>query len=301
MFNDVTVGNTDIPGLAGYAAGTGYDEATGLGSLNAAALVANWVAGSNPITVSLSVPTSATVVSGQPVAFSGSATDPTSGSALTYIWSFGDGATSSGASVSHTYHLLGTTKQTFNAVLTATDGTYTQASSAVAVTVSPAGVSAYITLPVTSTGVLPGTPIAFTGAATTQNAGTISTYSWNFGDNTTATGASVTHAFQENADSGYLVTLTATDSTGATGTASITLFADLNSEMDVNGDGSIDVRDLLALSAAWNPSVQATGTGPGGPGAFFGLDFAADLNGAGRVDDTDVDLWISHFAPQVIQ
>jgi hypothetical protein len=42
IFNDVTQGNSNVPGLIGFAAGQGYDLATGLGSVNAANLVANW-------------------------------------------------------------------------------------------------------------------------------------------------------------------------------------------------------------------------------------------------------------------
>lgn len=52
-FNDITLGNNSVPGLVGYgssntewAAGPGYDMATGLGSVNAANLVANWTADS---------------------------------------------------------------------------------------------------------------------------------------------------------------------------------------------------------------------------------------------------------------
>ncbi len=39
-FHDVTTGSNSVPGLAGYAAGPGYDPATGLGSVDAAALAA---------------------------------------------------------------------------------------------------------------------------------------------------------------------------------------------------------------------------------------------------------------------
>ncbi|MBV8631143.1 MAG: Ig-like domain repeat protein [Silvibacterium sp.] len=42
VFNDVTQGNNNVPGQTGAAAGPGYDLATGLGSVNAANLVANW-------------------------------------------------------------------------------------------------------------------------------------------------------------------------------------------------------------------------------------------------------------------
>jgi subtilase family serine protease len=42
IFNDITVGNNDVPGQVGYPAQVGYDLATGLGSVNAANLVNAW-------------------------------------------------------------------------------------------------------------------------------------------------------------------------------------------------------------------------------------------------------------------
>lgn len=42
IFNDITQGNNNVPGQMGNAAGVGYDLATGLGSVNAANLAANW-------------------------------------------------------------------------------------------------------------------------------------------------------------------------------------------------------------------------------------------------------------------
>jgi pseudomonalisin len=48
VFHDITIGNNGVPGVAGYTAGTGYDLATGLGSVDASALVTHW---SDAITV----------------------------------------------------------------------------------------------------------------------------------------------------------------------------------------------------------------------------------------------------------
>jgi hypothetical protein len=42
IFNDITLVSTNIPGETGFAAGTGYDETTGLGSVNVSNLVNNW-------------------------------------------------------------------------------------------------------------------------------------------------------------------------------------------------------------------------------------------------------------------
>jgi len=46
VFHDVTGGNNSVPGVAGFNAGTGYDEATGLGSVDASLLVNHWSDGS---------------------------------------------------------------------------------------------------------------------------------------------------------------------------------------------------------------------------------------------------------------
>jgi subtilase family serine protease len=42
VFHDVVTGDNSVPGVAGYACGPGYDLATGLGSVDASALVSNW-------------------------------------------------------------------------------------------------------------------------------------------------------------------------------------------------------------------------------------------------------------------
>lgn len=42
VFHDVTSGNNSVPGVAGFNAGAGYDQATGLGSFDANLLVNHW-------------------------------------------------------------------------------------------------------------------------------------------------------------------------------------------------------------------------------------------------------------------
>ena len=296
VFHDVTSGSDSVPGVPGYTATQGYDLATGLGSLDATALVNNWVKGANPISVAIATPATAavTVASGGPVTFIGTGQDTVGGSTLTYLWNFGDGspiATVAGPLL-HTYTIQGKANQTFTATFTVSDGTYVQSSS-VQVTVTPAGVSAYIALPVTNVGILPGIPITFTAdtidtQTRNQNA-TIASYSWSFGDGTSpVSGPTVTHTFPENATTVDTVTLTATDSTGATGQTTLNVIADLSYALDVNSDGSVDVTDLLSLAAAWNPNLQATAAN------LNGINLAADLNGDGVVNDLDLTDWINN-------
>jgi pseudomonalisin len=42
VFHDITVGNNSVPGQAGFKAALGYDQATGLGSIDASVLVNHW-------------------------------------------------------------------------------------------------------------------------------------------------------------------------------------------------------------------------------------------------------------------
>jgi pseudomonalisin len=48
VFHDITSGNTSVPGLTGFAAGTGYDQATGIGAPDAFLLVQHWTDTSGP-------------------------------------------------------------------------------------------------------------------------------------------------------------------------------------------------------------------------------------------------------------
>lgn len=52
VFHDITSGNNSVPGVTGYSCTAGYDLATGLGSIDASALVSNW-AGSSPAPASV--------------------------------------------------------------------------------------------------------------------------------------------------------------------------------------------------------------------------------------------------------
>jgi pseudomonalisin len=44
-FHDITSGDNSVPGVTGYSCGFGYDQATGLGSVDGAVLIANWGSG----------------------------------------------------------------------------------------------------------------------------------------------------------------------------------------------------------------------------------------------------------------
>jgi hypothetical protein len=47
-FRDVVSGDNSVPGVSGFSAGQGYDLTTGLGSIDAEALVRGWAAAEFP-------------------------------------------------------------------------------------------------------------------------------------------------------------------------------------------------------------------------------------------------------------
>jgi uncharacterized membrane protein len=69
VFHDITAGNNSVPGLTGFSAGVGYDQASGLGSVDVNELVTHWSSGQAAPGIQLSLSatslTVATAGSGQ--------------------------------------------------------------------------------------------------------------------------------------------------------------------------------------------------------------------------------------------
>ena len=64
VFHDVTAGNNGVPGVTGFAAGTGYDLATGLGSVDVRALASAYGAASGPTLAVTAAPSSVSFAAG---------------------------------------------------------------------------------------------------------------------------------------------------------------------------------------------------------------------------------------------
>ncbi|MEM8486621.1 MAG: PKD domain-containing protein [Bacteroidota bacterium] len=143
------------------------------------------------------------------VDFDGSASTD-DGSITAWDWDFGDGNSSAGETVSHTYGASGT----YTVVLTVTDNVGATGSTSVDVEVTENQ------LPVasfTATQVAGTFDADFDGSASSDD-GSITDWDWDFGDGNTGAGETITHAFA--AAGTYTVVLTVTDNTGQTGTLS---------------------------------------------------------------------------------
>ena len=172
------------------------------------------------------------------VTFDGSGSSDPDGDTLTYSWNFGDGDSKSGSAPSATH--IYTNAGTYQATLTVSDGTHQVTSKPIPVLVSGDGITrgqptAAITVDRKS-GTVPLT-IHFNGSTSTASSDTdnIVRYAWNFGDGSTASGRTVTHTFTVIGE--YSVSLTVTDSSGASNTTT----------MKINGTENKDIRKLLPL------------------------------------------------------
>ncbi len=134
--------------------------------------------------------------------------DPDVGDSFTRLWNFGDGTTSTSTSPSKTY----ASDATYTVTLFVTDGWGNVASTTRTVVIAePAG----NLRPIAAIGnpVCIARTCNFFGTGSSDPNGDAITYSWDWGDATTAgTGATPTHTFAAN--QAYTVTLTVTDAWG---------------------------------------------------------------------------------------
>lgn len=139
----------------------------------------------------------------------GSTSTDADGHVASHAWDFGDGTTATGPTASHTYATPGAKQVT----LTVTDdqGLPTSITQTVTVQLPPNQVpTASFTHSET------GLSTSVDAAGSTDADGTLAGYAWTFGDGSTATGVTATHAYAVSGT--YTVTLTVTDDRGDTAT-----------------------------------------------------------------------------------
>ena len=155
------------------------------------------------------------VLTFEDVIFKGSGSSDVDGTLLWYIWDLGDGAVGYGPTVTHSYSNNGI----YTVALTVTDDDGSESEHTVEVTVlNRAPVSVAGDNLTTRTGV----PLRLDGRSSYDIDGTIVLFSWDFGDGSRATGATVTHSFPSSSE--FVVLLTVTDDDGATAISSMTVF-----------------------------------------------------------------------------
>jgi len=219
----------------GVTTTTSYDAA---GTYNVTLVVTDDVgqtaSRSQGVTVSLSsaaAPSAAFVFSpgspavGEPLFFDASTSAAATGHSITsYAWTFGDGTTGTGRTLTKTvgYASAGT----YNVVLTVTDDLGHTGSTSRAVAIGGGGTVSAPTAAFIFSPSAPavGEPVFFDASTSTAATGhSITSYAWAFGDGTTGTGRTVTKIAGYATAATYTVMLTVTDDLGRTASVSQTV------------------------------------------------------------------------------
>ena len=150
---------------------------------------------------------------GDSISFRGTSND-SAGEAITYRWDFGDGTTASGDAATHQY----TNEGAYDVVLTASKSPTEIASASVSLVVEKH--TCTIERPANNSVRDLDEIISFNGAAD-QSDRQVTSFSWDFGDGTTATGQEVVHQFASEGI--YTVELTTTYEENSKATDSIAL------------------------------------------------------------------------------
>ncbi len=206
-------------------------------------------------------------------AFDGSASSDADGVNASNAWDFGDGSKSGEARPSHTYAAAGT----YLVRLKVVDNLGATAEATALVTISEPRNTPPVARMGQTRAVTVGQALPFDASTSSDADGTIASYTWDFGDGSTASGASVAHTYASAGS--YLVRLTVTDDKGAIGqdSALVTVgappanrapvadagasrAAELGAPVLFDASGSLDADGTLTVHA-WDFGDGETGTG----------------------------------------
>jgi PKD repeat protein len=146
--------------------------------------------------------------SGLSCTYDGGLSSDSDGHVASYSWAFGDGATGTGVTATHTYGHSGT----YPTSLTVTDDRGASAGVSKAVTVANLAPTAAFTVSCS------GLRCTIDGGASADRDGSIASWDWSFGDWTTGSGKTTGHDYPKAGS--YTLTLTVTDNAGASAATS---------------------------------------------------------------------------------
>ena len=254
-------GNNETCSISNIQEGTYFVMIRGYQAYSGVSLTGTYQGGSgnqnqNPSAFIANGPYSA--LEGATITMSSAGSADPDGSISTYAWNFGDGNTSSQANPSHAFVNAGT----YNVTLTVTDNDGATDSAATTATITspvnqlPSSVIANGPFNATV-----GSTIGMSSSGSNDPDGSISSYTWNFGDGSTSNQANSTHSYA--AAGNYTVTLTVTDNEGASDSATTTAFiteAPNNAPTGVIANGPFSAEEGESISFSSNGSSDSEGS-----------------------------------------
>ena len=202
--------------------------------------------------------------SGLTATFTDSSTD-SGGTLSAHAWTFGDGATSTATSPSHTYAAAGTYSVSETVTDSVNGSTNTKTASVTVATAggTPTANFSFVTSGLTAT---------FTDSST-DSGGTIGSHAWTFGDGGTSTATSPSHTYA--ASGTYSVTETVTDSANGTTsskTASVTVSGGSTPTQLLSNTGFESTLSPWSGSSGIDCSTGCSGESAHGGSGFVWLD-----------------------------
>ncbi len=190
------------------------------------------------------------------VDFDASASSDTNGDVLSYLWDFGDGTTRTGISPTHTF----VTPGTFVVTLTVSDGRGGSdlASDTIEVIAVPNDPPTAIISVSSSSGETPFV-VTFDGTGSTDPNNDVLSYSWDFGDGNTGSGATVSHTYTSAGS--FTATLTVIDGKGGLDSDSVTITIEQGSCSLLTLFG-VPRADGLPTTSRIYENVHVLGNGP---------------------------------------
>ena len=193
---------------------------------------------------------------GSPVSFDGTGSSDSDGTISSYAWDFGDGNSGSGATTQHTYAAAGT----YTVTLTVTDDANGTNAATTTATITAQPLPPLADAGPGYSGTV-GSPISFDGSVSSDPDGTITAYTWDFGDGGTGSGPNPVHTY--SVDGTFTVTLTVTDNDGLvdvdTATATVSP-AGVNAPPTANVNGPYSGTEQVEIQFSSAGSSDPDGT-----------------------------------------
>jgi len=169
--------------------------------------------------------TAVSILAGQNVSFTGSGSDSDGNTPLTYNWDFAGGASNS--SIEDPGAVTFSTAGTYVVTLTVTDSMGATGSDTQTVTVSDnVAPVATIDTPSADVSIQAGESVSFTGSGSDSDGNTSLTYEWDFAGGASNSSLEDPGEVSFSTSGTYVVTFTVTDTMGATGSDTQTVFVD---------------------------------------------------------------------------
>jgi len=205
-----SAGSSESCSVASPTSATYYIMVRAYSSYSGLSLTVNYEGSGPPVNQPPVASIDASPVSGKAplvVNFDGSGSTDDAGIS-NWLWDFGDGASGSGETTSHTYTAAGE----YTATLTVSDGEFSDSATAV-ISVAPENRAPIAGFSVSPTdGIDTETSVSFDASASSDPDGDSLQYAWDFGDGSTASGMTASHTF--GSAGSYTVTLEVNDGDG---------------------------------------------------------------------------------------